>query len=323
MGNLADKFSRLVALKPVRATPARPPELRLPNETDPISLLLGGGIARNQYGEHWRSAIGSPRRILAAFGDCVGTVDQSIEFELSRSKNRARTAHTADAWTPGRSGKVAFSRYGNDRAGRRNGHICVSRWTGLVGRGRTAGRTAFSARPARRIFLASGACPAHCGAAGAGDVQWEDIRLAIVGKPFHDDAAIRVPQLAAHLDLLHPARVLWRLRLGSVRLVELERHVLDAERLGWRREDDVASALIPEYYFEYLRGGSGTTAGLRRAAQPDGPARAGGTFGKINSLLDRAKTDLARRILWTFLDCRSSCIARAKRNWLIPHAFRR
>ena len=52
MGNLADKFSRLAALRPVRATPARPPELRLPNETDPISLLLGGGIARNQYGEH-------------------------------------------------------------------------------------------------------------------------------------------------------------------------------------------------------------------------------------------------------------------------------
>ena len=51
--------------------------------------------------------------------------------------------------------------------------------------------------------------------------------------------AIRVPQLAAHLDLLHPARSLWRLRLGSVRLVELERHVLDAARLGWRREDDV------------------------------------------------------------------------------------
>jgi len=68
--------------------------------------------------------------------------------------------------------------------------------------------------------------------------------------------AIRVPSLAAHLDLLHPARALWKLRLGSVRLVELERHVLDAARLGWHREDDVSSALIPQYYFDYLRGGS-------------------------------------------------------------------
>ena len=32
-----------------------------------------------------------------------------------------------------------------------------------------------------------------------------------------------------HLDLLHPARQLWRLRLGSVRLKDLERHVLAAK----------------------------------------------------------------------------------------------
>jgi uncharacterized protein YprB with RNaseH-like and TPR domain len=60
----------------------------------------------------------------------------------------------------------------------------------------------------------------------------------------------------AHLDLLHPARALWKLRLGSVRLVDLERHVLDAARLGWHRNDDIESALIPQFYFDYLRGGS-------------------------------------------------------------------
>ena len=32
--------------------------------------------------------------------------------------------------------------------------------------------------------------------------------------------AIKTPKLAAHLDLLHPSRALWKLRLGSVRLVE-------------------------------------------------------------------------------------------------------
>lgn len=61
---------------------------------------------------------------------------------------------------------------------------------------------------------------------------------------------------AAHLDLLHPARQLWRLRLGSVRLTQLEQHVLDAERLGWRRRDDIDSALIPQAYFDFLRGGN-------------------------------------------------------------------
>src|SRR5207302_11011998 len=65
--------------------------------------------------------------------------------------------------------------------------------------------------------------------------------------------SIAVPKLAAHLDLLHPARALWKLRLGSVRLVELERHVLDAPRLGWQRDNDVSSALIPQFYFDYVR----------------------------------------------------------------------
>jgi uncharacterized protein YprB with RNaseH-like and TPR domain len=59
---------------------------------------------------------------------------------------------------------------------------------------------------------------------------------------------------AAHLDLLPPARQLWRLKLGSVRLAELERSVLG--RLDWDRSDDIPGALIPQAYFEYLRGGA-------------------------------------------------------------------
>lgn len=61
---------------------------------------------------------------------------------------------------------------------------------------------------------------------------------------------ISLPTPRAHLDFLHPARHLWRLRLGSVRLSELERHVL-----GWNRGADLLSGLIPQIYFDYLRGG--------------------------------------------------------------------
>jgi uncharacterized protein YprB with RNaseH-like and TPR domain len=60
--------------------------------------------------------------------------------------------------------------------------------------------------------------------------------------------APRAPR--AHLDLLHPARHLWRPRLGSVRLAQLERHVL-----GWDRGADVMSELIPQIYFDFVRGG--------------------------------------------------------------------
>jgi uncharacterized protein YprB with RNaseH-like and TPR domain len=68
---------------------------------------------------------------------------------------------------------------------------------------------------------------------------------------YHMTRKIRVPSPRAHLDFLHPARSLWRLRLGSARLPELERHVL-----GWDRGADVMSEFIPQIYFDYLRGGS-------------------------------------------------------------------
>jgi uncharacterized protein len=61
---------------------------------------------------------------------------------------------------------------------------------------------------------------------------------------------ISAPTPRAHLDFLHPARHLWRLRLDSLRLSELERHVL-----GWDRGADLLSGLIPQIYFDYLRGG--------------------------------------------------------------------
>jgi tetratricopeptide (TPR) repeat protein len=51
-----------------------------------------------------------------------------------------------------------------------------------------------------------------------------------------------------HLDLLHGARRLWKLRFESCRLVDLENAILGVERHG-----DMPGALIPYIYFEYLR----------------------------------------------------------------------
>ena len=59
-----------------------------------------------------------------------------------------------------------------------------------------------------------------------------------------------------HLDLLHPARQLWKLRLESCRLTHLE-----AEILGVGRTGDVDGADIPGLYFDYLR--SGDARGLQ------------------------------------------------------------
>jgi len=51
-----------------------------------------------------------------------------------------------------------------------------------------------------------------------------------------------------HLDLLHPARRIWKLRLGSCSLANLESQILDIEREG-----DIPGHLIPQVYFRYVR----------------------------------------------------------------------
>ena len=52
----------------------------------------------------------------------------------------------------------------------------------------------------------------------------------------------------SHLDLLHPARRLWKDRFGSTTLRQIEASVLEQPRT-----DDIPGALIPDRYFGYLR----------------------------------------------------------------------
>ena len=52
----------------------------------------------------------------------------------------------------------------------------------------------------------------------------------------------------SHLDLLHPARRLWRDRYGSTGLKQLEESLFDEGRI-----DDIPGSLIPDAYFHYLR----------------------------------------------------------------------
>jgi uncharacterized protein YprB with RNaseH-like and TPR domain len=55
----------------------------------------------------------------------------------------------------------------------------------------------------------------------------------------------------AHVDLLHLSRRLWRDRLPSRTLSNLEVHILGAHR----SEEEVPGWMIPQMYFEYLRDG--------------------------------------------------------------------
>jgi len=54
-----------------------------------------------------------------------------------------------------------------------------------------------------------------------------------------------------HFDMLHFSRRAWRSRYPNCRLITLEKHLF-----GIERNDDVPSALVPEFYEAYLRTGN-------------------------------------------------------------------
>ncbi len=71
-------------------------------------------------------------------------------------------------------------------------------------------------------------------------------------------ARLRPPVLGLpHLDLLPPARRVWRGRLDSCALSSLERHVLGVVREG----TDVPGWLIPDLYRDYVRSGDASQMG--------------------------------------------------------------
>lgn len=60
------------------------------------------------------------------------------------------------------------------------------------------------------------------------------------------------PAAPVHLDLLHAARRLWKLRLESCGLSSIEQSILGVGRT----RDDVPGWLVPQLYFQYLRTGN-------------------------------------------------------------------
>src|SRR5580658_4231476 len=281
MATSADKFSRLAALRPARPAPSRPAILRAPDQEDAIARLIGAGVARNSFGEHLvlRNWFSTPE-----FSE-----PSAIALQLlSRTRDAALSKRT---WAALEDPSLWL--------------FLDTETTGLAG---GTGTYAFliglawwdaGALQVEQLFMRDFAEEHSLLHELAARVAERPVLVTFNGKTFDwplldsrftMTRKIPTPRLAAHLDLLHPARALWKLRLGSVRLVDLERHVLDAPRLGWHREDDIASSLIPQYYFDYLRGGpADPLAGVVKHNQMDLRGLAA-LFGKINSLLEAGET---------------------------------
>jgi len=276
MSASADKFSRLAALKPARPIPAKPAPLRAPNEEDAIAQLLGAGVARNRFGEHlairnWFSTPESADPSPVSLDLLSRTSNESLSRKTRAALEDPSKWLFLDTETTGLAGGTGTYAFLVGLAWWDAGGMQIEQ---LFMRDFTEEYSLLhelAARIAARPVLLT--------------FNGKTFDWPLLENRFTMTRSIAAPKLAAHLDLLHPARALWKLRLGSVRLIELERQVLDATRLGWRREDDVASALIPEYYFDYLRGGPATPlAGVVRHNQMDLRGLAA-LFGKINELL--------------------------------------
>src|SRR5258706_6794404 len=271
-----DKFSRLTALKSSRLMPARPAAIRTPGDDDALGRLLGAGVATNHFGEHlairnWFSTPEFAEPSPATLELLSRTRDELVSRKTRAALEDPEKWLFLDTETTGLAGGTGTYAFLVGLAWWDAGGLQVEQFFMRDFSEEHSLLHELSARLAKRPVLVT--------------FNGKSFDWPLLESRFTMTRSIAVPKLAAHLDLLHPARALWKLRLGSVRLVELERHVLDAPRLGWRRDDDVASALIPQLYFDYLRGGPAEPlAGVVRHNQMDLRGLAA-LFCKMNELL--------------------------------------
>jgi uncharacterized protein YprB with RNaseH-like and TPR domain len=276
MAAFGDKFSRLAALKPTRPRPSGAELLRAPHAEDSLSRLLGAGIATNRYGQHVlvRNWFSSPE--YSDFSEVsLKLLSRSRDETLSRRMQAALADPSKwlflDTETTGLAGGTGTYAFLIGLAWWDAGALQVEQFFMRDFSEEHAILHEVAARIGERPVLVT--------------FNGKAFDWPLLENRFIMTRSIAVPQLAAHLDLLHPARALWKLRLGSVRLVELERQVLDAARLGWHRQDDVLAALIPQHYFDYLRGGPAEPlAAVVRHNQMDLRGLAA-LVGKIDALL--------------------------------------
>lgn len=265
MNTINDRFSRVAALRPARKnspanTPARETQ---PVESDggALARLIGATVQRNRFGEHLVI-----RRWYATPEPCLNAGDERAARALRLLLKNGPAVKQASS-----KRKVLCDA---DLAGDPSQWLFLdTETTGLVG---GSGTYAFLVGLAwwesgglqvEQLFMRD--FGEEHSLLLALDERLAERRVLVTfnGKSFDwplldtrfrmtRSIASRTP--AAHLDFLHPARQLWRPRLNSVRLSEIERHVLHVSpgsKLDWTRNGDMNSGDIPEAYFSFVRGG--------------------------------------------------------------------
>ena len=286
MATAADKFARLSALRPVHGGAIQAEEpIRVPIEAPPteeedmLSRMIGATVERTKYGSHLsvRNWHATPEFCAPSAGVIELLRSTSSRKSGSRINPPLHMAEDPERWlfldteTTGLSGGTGTYAFLIGIAWWDSGGLQVEQFLMRDFSEEHSVLLQLAERLAERPVLVT--------------FNGKTFDWPLLESRYLMTRSIRVPQLAAHLDLLHPARALWKLRLGSVKLTELEDHVLDAKRLGWDRADDVPSSMIPQFYFDYLRGRSvAPLAGVVRHNRNDLRGLAA-LFGKLNEML--------------------------------------
>src|SRR5277367_1772255 len=217
MASSLDKFSRLAALRPARPAPSRPPALRAPNEEDSLARLIGAGVAKNHFGEHlavrnWFSTPEFCEPSAIALELLSRTRDESIA-----RRTRAALADPArwlflDTETTGLAGGTGTYPFLVGIAWWDAGGLQVEQFFMRDFSEEHSLLHELFERMTKRPVLVT--------------FNGKSFDWPLLETRYRMTRSIASCAPKAHLDLLHPARQLWRPRLGSVRLKDLERHVL-------------------------------------------------------------------------------------------------
>src|SRR5258705_4352300 len=248
-----DRFARLAALRPVelasvhegRTSPEDSPTAGLDECT--LAKLLGATIAKTTYGNHlsirnWYAAPQLPEVAAGALDLLCRTQDAAKSIKWRAAAENPEKWLFLDTETTGLSGGTGTYAFLIGIAWWDSGGLQVEQFMMRDFSEEHSVLLELAARIAERPVLVT--------------FNGKTFDWPLLESRYLMTRCIRVPELGAHLDLLHPARAVWKLRLGLVKLGELEGEVLDAPRLRRHRENDVPSSLIPPIYFYYLRGPS-------------------------------------------------------------------
>src|SRR5215831_11926678 len=235
----ADKFARLAALRPVRSVEVQSEVIRtnepLPQTEEECMLarMIGATVARTKFGSHLsvRNWCATPEFCAPRAGviELLGSMNSRKNGNVrssagGESSEMDSQLHDAEKWlfldteTTGLSGGTGTYAFLIGIAWWDSGGLEVEQFLMRDFSEEHSVLLELAERLAKRPVLVT--------------FNGKTFDWPLLESRYLMTRAIRVPQLVAHLDLLHPARAVWKLRLGSVKLTELEEHVLDARRLG-------------------------------------------------------------------------------------------